>query len=199
MKVIGLTGGIGSGKSTVAGFLAELGAVLIDADKVGHEAFEPGTDGWREVVTAFGKDILKPNREIDRAKLAKVVFGKPVALARLNQIMHPRILEMVKARLAELRRRKTRVAVVEVPLLIEADWKPYVDEIWVTVASEAKVLRRLKERSGFSETESITRIRSQMTNEERIKHATQVINTDGTLEEVKERVKKLWLELQKKG
>ncbi len=195
MKVIGLTGGIGSGKSTVAGFLVELGAQLIDADKVGHEAFLPGTAGWREVITAFGKDILKPNREIDRAKLAKLVFGKPAALARLNQIMHPHILEMVKDRLSDLKRRKVKAAVVEVPLLIEADWKPYVDEIWVTVASETNVLKRLKERSGFSEVESLSRIRSQMTNEERVKHATHVINTDGTLKEVKTRVSELWQRL----
>jgi dephospho-CoA kinase len=192
MKVIGLTGGIGSGKSTVAKFLVELGAHLIDADKVGHEAFTPGTEGWRAVVADFGKNILKPDKEIDRAKLAKLVFGKPAALARLNEIMHPRIFEMVKTRLAELQQQGVKVAVVEVPLLIEADWQPLVDEIWVTVASEATVLKRLKGRSGLSEKESLSRIRSQMTNKERIKHATHVINTDGTLDEVKTRVRELW-------
>ena len=198
MKVIGLTGGIGSGKSTVAKFLVEFGAKLIDADKVGHEAFVPGTEGWQAVVAAFGKDILKPNKEIDRDKLAKVVFGKPDALKKLNEIMHPRIFEMVKSRLAELRQQGVKITVVEVPLLIEAGWQPLVDEIWVTVASEPAVLKRLKDRSGYSAVESLSRIRSQMTDEERIKHATRVIHTDGTLEEVKTKVKKLWQGLEKK-
>jgi dephospho-CoA kinase len=141
---------------------------------------------------------LKPDKEIDRAKLAKLVFGKPDALKRLNEIMHPRIFEMVKTRLAELRRQRVKVAVVEVPLLIEADWQPLVDEIWVTVASEPAVLKRLKDRSGYSVTESLSRIRSQMTDEERIKHATHIINTDGTLDEVKTMVKELWQGLEKK-
>ena len=89
MKVIGLTGGIGSGKSTVSRFLAELGAVIIDADKVGHEAFKPDTELWGEVVAAFGRQILTANGDIDREKLGEIVFGNPESLARLNQIMHP--------------------------------------------------------------------------------------------------------------
>ena len=192
MKVIGLTGGIGSGKSTVAQFMLELGAKIINADKVGHEAFTPGTEGWQAVIAAFGKDILKPNKEIDRKKLAKEVFGKPVALTRLNEIMHPRIFEMVKGKLSELKHQATRVAVVEVPLLIEADWQTLVDEIWVTVASEAVIIKRLKDRSNLSGEESLSRIRSQITDEERVKHATHVINTDGSLDEVKTRVRELW-------
>ena len=91
MKVIGLTGGIGSGKSTVSQFLAELGAVIIDADEVGHEAFKPNTEIWREVIAAFGRQILTPTGDIDRGKLGKIVFNNPESLSRLNQIMHPRI------------------------------------------------------------------------------------------------------------
>ena len=97
MKVIGLTGGIGSGKSTVSRFLAELGAVVIDADKVGHEAFKPDTELWREVVAAFGKQVIAPDGNIDRKKLGEIVFGNPEALSRLNQIMHPRMYNRVKA------------------------------------------------------------------------------------------------------
>jgi dephospho-CoA kinase len=196
MKIIGLTGGIGSGKSTVADFLVELGASLIDADKVGHEALEPDNEGWGKVTAAFGKDILKSNQQIDRAQLAKLVFGKPDALKKLDAILHPIILGMVKTRLAALKKQGVKVAVVEVPLLIEADWKPYVDEIWVTVASEATVLKRLKDRNGYSEAESLSRIRSQMTNEERIKFADRVIHTDGPLNDVKEQVRKQWAELK---
>ena len=104
MKVIGLTGGIGSGKSTVSQFLKELGAVIIDADKVGHEAFKPDTELWREVVAAFGRQILKPSGDIDRKRLGEAVFGNPELLSRLNQVMHPRMYNMVKAQLEEYRR-----------------------------------------------------------------------------------------------
>jgi len=129
MKVIGLTGGIGSGKSTVSQFLAELGAVILDADRVGHEAFKPDTDVWREVVAAFGRQILTTNGDVDREKLGETVFANPESLLRLNQIMHPRIYEMVKARLEEYRRQGVSVVVLEAPLLIEAGWSSVVDEV----------------------------------------------------------------------
>ena len=192
MKVIGLTGGIGSGKSTVSQFLAELGAVIVDADRVGHEAFKPDTDVWREVVAAFGRQILTPNGDIDREKLGETVFANPESLLRLNQITHPRIYEMVKARLEEYRRQGVSVVVLEAPLLIEAGWSSLVDEVWVTVASEPTVLRRLKERPGLSEQQSLARIHSQLPSEERIKHADVIINNDGSLNELKAKVRELW-------
>ncbi len=196
MKVIGLTGGIGSGKSTVAQFLAELGAVILDADKVGHEAFKAGTDTWREVVAAFGRQVLTPEGDVDRQKLAEVVFGNPEALSRLNQIMHPQIGRMVKARLEEYRRQGVGVVVLEIPLLVETGGTSLVDEVWVTVASEPTVLRRLEERSGLSRQQSLARLRSQVSNEERVKHADVVINNDGSLDELKAEVKKLWQRLE---
>ncbi len=199
MKVIGLTGGIGSGKSTVSRFLAELGAVIIDTDKVGHEAFQPDTDLWREVIAAFGTEVLKPNGEIDRHKLGEMVFGNPEQLSRLNQIMHPRIYDMVKAQIEDYRRRGVEVVVVEVPLLIEADWAPLVDEVWVTVAPEATVLKRLLERSSLSREESSARIRSQLPLEERTKHADVVLNTDCSLDEVKTKIKEQWERLNTRG
>ena len=192
MKVIGLTGGIGSGKSTVSQFLAELGAVILDADRVGHEALKPDTEVWREVVAAFGRQILTPNGNIDRAKLGDIVFGKPEALSRLSQIMHPRMYDMVKAQLEEYRRQGVAVVVLEAPLLIEAGWTSLVDEVWVTVASESTVLRRLKERMGLSESESLARIRSQLSSEARKDYADVVINTDCSLDELKARVGELW-------
>ncbi len=197
MKVIGLTGGIGSGKSTVSQFLAKLGAVILDADRVGHEALKPDTDIWREVVAAFGRQILTSSGDIDRAKLGEAVFGKPESLSRLNQIMHPRMYDMIKAQLEGYRRQGVEVVVLEAPLLIEAGWTSLVDEVWVTVASESTVLRRLKERIGLSEPESLARIRSQLSSQERIKHADVVINNDGDLDELKARVEELWWRLQK--
>jgi len=199
VKVIGLTGGIGSGKSTVSQFLAELGAVIIDADRVGHEAFKPGTELWREVVAAFGRQIVTPNGDIDRKKLGEIVFGNAESLLRLNQIMHPQMYDMVKAQLEEYRRQGVKVVVLETPLLIEADWTSLVDEVWVTVAPEATVLKRLQERTGLSKEESLARIRSQLPSEERIKRADVVINTDCSLDEVKTRVTELWDRLQVKG
>jgi len=195
MKVIGLTGGIASGKSTVAGFLAELGAVVIDADKVGHEVFKPDTEPWREVVTAFGTGILKPNGEIDRSKLGEIVFGNPDSLARLNQIMHPRINDMVKAQIEEYQRQGVDLVVLEAPLLLEAGWTSLVDEVWVTVAPESIVLRRLKKKTGMSREQSLARIRSQLPSEERIKRADVVIDTDCSLDEVRAKVKELWQKL----
>jgi len=192
MKVIGLTGGIGSGKSTVSGFLVELGAVILDADKVGHEAFKPDTELWREVVAAFGSQILTPTGDIDREKLGEIVFGNPQSLSRLNQIMHPRMQEMMKAKLEEYRRQGVRVVVLEAPLLIEANWTSLVDEVWVTVAPESTVLRRLKEKSGLSEQQSLARIHSQLPSEERLKHADVIIDTDWNLDALKAKVKELW-------
>jgi len=199
MKVIGLTGGIGSGKSTVSQFLAELGAVIIDADKVGHEAFKPDTELWREVVAAFGRQILNPKGDIDRGKLSKIVFGSSESLARLNRIMHPRMYDIVKARLEEYRRQGADVVVLEAPLLLEAGWTPLVDEVWVTVTPESTVLKRLQERIGLTEPESLARIRSQMSNEERVKHADVVINNDCDLADLKAGVSELWQRLHTGG
>ena len=196
MKVIGLTGGIGSGKSTVARFLAELGAVVIDADKIGHEVFKPDTETWQEIVAAFGRRILTPDGDIDRKKLGEMVFKNPESLSRLNRIMHPRMYELAKAQIEEHRRRGVEVVVLEAPLLLEAGWAPLVDEVWVTVAPEATILKRLKGRSGLSEQEALTRIHSQLSSEERVSNANVVIDTDCSLDELKARVEKLWQKLQ---
>jgi len=192
MKIIGLTGGISSGKSTVSRFLAGLGAVILDADKVGHKAFKPDTELWQEVVAAFGRQILKPSGEIDREKLGGMVFGNPKLLAQLNQIMHPRMYDMMQAQLEEYRQQGVGVVVLEAALLLEANWTSLVDEVWVTAAAESTVLKRLKEKSGLSEPQSWARIRSQMSNEERVKRADVVIDTDCSLDELKARVKELW-------
>ena len=192
MKVIGLTGGIGSGKSTVAQFLKGLGAAVIDADKIGHEVFRSDAEAKQEIMAAFGEGVLTPDGNISRQKLGRIVFGNPESLYNLNVIMHPRIAERLKARLEGYRRDGARVVVVEAPLLLEAGWASSVDEVWVTVAAEATVLKRLEERARLSEAESLKRLRSQMSAAERVKQADVVIDTDCTLGELKEKVIKLW-------
>ena len=196
MKVIGLTGGIGSGKSTVSRFLAELGAVTMDADRVGHEIMNSDSEVRQEVVATFGRRILTPNGDIDRKKLGEIVFGHAGLLMQLNQIMHPRMYEIIKAHLVEYKREGVGVVVLEVPLLLEAGWISLVDEVWVTIASESTILKRLQERVGLSKEGSLARIHYQLSSQERIRCADVVINTDCSLDEVKAKVKELWDGLQ---
>ena len=196
MRIIGLTGGYGSGKSTVAEFLAELGAMVIDADKVGHEVFKPGTKAWREVVGAFGQGIISTDGTIDRRKLGKVVFRDPDARVRLNHIMHPRIRERVQTLIEEYEKIGADIVVIEAPLLLEAGWKSRVDEVWVTSIPQATVISRLREKKGTPESESLARIHAQLSDEERMQQADVVIYTDCTLDELKDRVVDLWNELR---
>ena len=195
-KIIGLTGGIGSGKSTVSQYLAELGATIVDADKVGHEALTRA-DIKQELVTIFGREILGTDGEIDRKKLGPVVFSDPEALKKLNHIMHRRMRTMMEDKLAQFRREGASVVVLEAAVLLEtdADWDKIVDEIWVTVSREAAVIKRMKDQRGMTEEQTKARIKSQLSNEERIKHASVVINNDGNLDEVKVKVKELWEKL----
>lgn len=195
MKILGLTGGIGSGKSTVSRFLTELGAVILDTDKVGHDVLED-TGIRQEIVSAFGQQVLAPNGNIDRKKLGEIVFGDSESLAKLNQIMHSRMYQIVKVQLEEYRQQGVNAVVLEAPLLIEAEWTSLVDEVWVTVASEDTVLKRLQERAGLSESEASARIRSQLSSTEQVKFADVVIDTDCSLDELKAKVKKLWQGLQ---
>jgi dephospho-CoA kinase len=196
MKVIGLTGGIGSGKSTVAQFLAELGAVIVDLDKVGHEALRKGSQAWEQAVSEFGKDILTASGEIDRSKLGEIVFGNHESLARLNQIVHPAIDNIVKTKIEKYRRQGVRVVVLEAAAMLEAGKTEQVDELWVTIAPEVTVLKRVIERGGLSKKETRARIKTQLSNEKRIRQADVVIDTDCTLDELKDRVATEWQKLQ---
>ena len=195
-RVIGLTGGIGSGKSTVSRYLAELGAIIIDADKLGHEAYQPNAETWRELVKTFGNEILAQDNTIDRKKLGTIVFNNPEKLKRLNTIVHPRMFEMAKKRIDDCRRKGTRVVILDAPILFETNWTPLVDEVWVVVSNEANVIKRAVARTGLPEDQIRSRIRSQMTNEERIKCAQVVIHNDGTEGDLREKVKELWERLK---
>ena len=192
MIVIGLAGGIGSGKSEVARVLAELGAVVLDADKLGHEVYLPNTDGWREVVATFGEDVLLPSGEVDRRALGGKVFGNPEAMAKLNAIAHPRIRQKLAEGIEEQTRMGTHVVVMDAAILIEAGWTDLADEVWVATAPEAHVIQRLQARSNLTEEQIRSRMASQMSTEERVTHAHVVVSNDGDLEELQRKVKALW-------
>jgi dephospho-CoA kinase len=195
MKVIGLTGGIGSGKSTVSQILAELGAVVIDADIIGHEILKPDTDTWQEVVDTFGKQVLNPKGEIDRANLGKMVFENPENRLTLNRIMHAKIHREFTSRIEEYRRKGVDVVVLEAALLLEVDLPRVITEVWVVIAPEEAILKRMMAERGMTREQAQTRIRSQISNEERTKHADIVINNDKDIATLREKVRQLWQRL----
>ena len=192
MFVIGLTGGIGTGKTQVSDMLEKLGAAIVNADLLGHQVYVPQSEGWREVVDAFGRDVLRPDGEIDRGKLGPIVFGDPDALQKLNAITHPKIYRLADESFKRLGEQGRDVAVLEAALLIEAKWTPLVDEVWVTTSPEDDVVRRIQERNGLDEEAVRSRISSQMPQEERAADADVVIDNAGDLKDLRSKVQKLW-------
>jgi len=192
MLVIGLTGSIGTGKSEAARQLEALGASVISADQVGHEAYTPNTEAWEQVVAAFGDDILREDGEIDRQKLGAVVFSDPGQLEKLNEIMHPRMARMVADKIEVLRGQGVNVVVVEAALLFEAGWDSLVEEVWVTDSPEQVVIERLKQRNGMSEEEARKRISSQMDRAERLERSDYVIENSGDMAALGSAIKELW-------
>jgi dephospho-CoA kinase len=195
-RVIGLTGGIGSGKSTVSRFLAESGAVVLDADKIGHEVYLPDTDTWQQLVKIFGRGILAADNTIDRKKMGAIVFSNDAELKKLDAVIHPRITEILRQRIDAYRSKGTNVIVLDAPVLFEANAEKLVDEIWVVVSDEKNVIRRAAARTGLPEQQIQARISSQLSNEERTKQAQVVIHNDGNIEQLKEKVQELWQQIK---
>jgi dephospho-CoA kinase len=193
--VIGLTGGIASGKSVVSQLLAERGALVIDADKVGHEAYRRGSGCYDAVVEAFGADVVGDDGEIDRKALGAKVFAEPSLRKRLEGIVWPWMRETMDARLAKIRAEGTPVVVLEAAVLIEADWTPITDQVWVVIVAPEIARRRVMERNALTAEQADARIAAQLTNEERAKHAQVIIDNSGTLEELERRVKAEWEKL----
>lgn len=193
MYTIGLTGGIGTGKSVVAQLLAEQGAAILDADRVGHEVYAPGGPAYDDVIAEFGAEVVAGDGSIDRKKLGPIVFSSPEKLARLNAITHPRMKEMMRARLADVAADGVDVAVLEAALLFDAGWDDLTDEVWVTVVDAETAARRASERSGIPVEQVLERIqKAQMASDERIRRSDVVIDTSGTLEDTRRRTLEAW-------
>ena len=192
MLVVGLTGSIGTGKSEATRILQELGAGVINADQVGHEAYTPHTESWNEVLDAFGRDILQPNGEIDRSKLGAIVFADSDQMTKLNGIMHPRMAGMVAEKIDQMRSHGIQVAVVEAALLFEAGWETLVDEVWTTDSPLESVFQRLMSRNGLNEEEVRKRLSSQMDIQERLNRSDVVVDNSGGVAALEETVRSLW-------
>ena len=197
MITIGITGGIGSGKSTASHILGELGAEVIDADKVGHKIYLPETPAWREIVATFGAGVLAPDRTIDRTRLGPMVFSDPDALRQLNAITHGKIFSYIQGQIDYMRdKQATRVVVVEAAILLEAGWRSLVDQLWVVVAEVDVVLARLQTYKHFTEEQARARIAAQLSNEERIAQADQVIWNNTDLAALRQAVEATWQSLR---
>ncbi|HEY6299505.1 MAG TPA: dephospho-CoA kinase [Candidatus Binatus sp.] len=200
MLTIGLTGGIGSGKSTVAQMLGEFGAPILDADKVAHSTYAPGAPAYDVVVAAFGADIVAPDRTIDRKKLGAVVFGNPERLNKLTSIVWPATFESIRRNVAELRASGAKLPiVVEAAILIEANWQPLFGEIWLVRALREQVVARIESQRGLKPAETEARIRAQLSDEERAKHASLIIENNGSLEELRALLKTVWADALKRN
>ena len=192
-KVVGLTGPIGAGKSTVAAILRDLGAKVLDADALVRDEQSRGTVGYSAIVQAFGTKVLGEDKEIDRAKLAAEVFGDPAKLAKLERIMHPRVI----ARILEARKmlREGEVLVVEAIKLLESGLRNVCDEIWVVIAPREVMLERLAAR-GVSRAEAELRLRNQYSEKEFRSAADVIIEKDADRDRIKDRVRAEWARLR---
>jgi dephospho-CoA kinase len=193
---VGLTGGIGSGKSEVSRRLADLGAVVIDADRVAREVVEPGTPGFHRVVAAFGDAVVRPDGALDREALGRVVFADPDKLATLNGIVHPLVGQVIAERMAEVERdHPDAVVVYDVPLLVENNLADRYDVVVVVAAEPSTQLRRLVEQRGMPEEDARARIAAQAPLDAKLAVADVVIDNDGTLADLDARVREVWADL----
>ncbi len=193
MLIIGLTGGIASGKSVVAKLLEEKGAHLIDADTLAREAVEPGRPAWQEIVNWLGESVLLPNQTIDRVKLANLVFNDRRMLEKLNKIVHPWVGSRFIAISEEIKKREPdAILVYDIPLLIEAGMQKMVDHILLVYVPREVQIARLQQRNGLSRAEAELRLKAQMPLEDKRKHADTVIDNNGSLADTARQVDQFW-------
>jgi len=196
MTVVGITGGIGSGKGLAAEFFRARGAAVIDADEIARAVVRPGSAVLGELMAAFGSGILRANGELDRGKLAGLVFGHPEAVARLNALTHPAILQEIARQIAEKRKEGgVRVVCVVAPLLLEAGGRALVNRVLVMVAEEGERIRRVMLRDGVGREEVKGRIEAQMPPEVQRRQADWVVDNTGSEEETRRHLEAIWNQL----
>jgi dephospho-CoA kinase len=199
MLIVGLTGGVASGKTAVSGVLKGEGAYIIDADKIARELVQPHQPAWDELIREFGSEILQEDGFVDRKKLAEKVFGDREQREVLNQILHPRIKEEMGRRIKEIGQKDPEaIVVIDAPLLVELGAHHKVDTLIVVTSTTIQQMERLKERDGRSPEEAQGIFTAQMPIEEKVKLADIVIRNEGSLEEMEKRVKTVFQELKKR-
>lgn len=195
--IVGLTGGIATGKSTVARMFGELGARVIDFDALARKAVEPGKPAWQEIIEHFGAGVLNPDGTINRRELGRLVFDDPQKLKKLNQIVHPRVFALDREETEEIRQQDPRAIIVkEIPLLLEAGAARGVDRVVVVYASPQAQLQRLLSR-GLTEEEALKRIKAQAPLDQKVRLADYVITNEGSLEETRRQVEEVYAKLLK--
>ena len=192
MFVIGLTGGIGTGKTEVTHVLRELGAVVIESDKVAHLSYRPGTDAYEDIIDQFGREILDESGVIDRAKLGGLVFAVPELRIHLEMIVWPAARSWIEERLIQEKERGTKIIVIEVPKLFEAGWDDLADAVWTIEAPSDLIAQRLNIRSNLGEAEKNARVKAQITSVERAERADLLIENTAKLAELREQITNLW-------
>jgi len=196
--IVGLTGGIVGGKSTVASMFRDLGAKIIDADKLGHSVILPNKPAWKKIVKIFGKDIIQNDLTIDREKLGKIVFANQSLLKKLNKITHPEITKMIKKEI-DLAKNKThnqeKVLIIDAALIYEAKIDRFMDKIIVVYIDKDEQIKRLIKRNNLSKDEALQRVRSQIPMKEKAKMADYVIDNSKSLGKTKKQVEKIWQSL----
>jgi dephospho-CoA kinase len=198
MLIVGLTGGVASGKTTVSKILREEGAYIIDADLIARELVQPHTPTWGELVRVFGKTILDRDGSIHRKKLAAIIFSNPQKMGFLNRMIHPRIKEEWERRVAEIGQKDPEaIIVIDAALLVELGSNREMDKLVVVTSNEKHQIERLKEREGISEEEARKILSFQMALEEKVKVADFVIHNEGSLEETRRMAKKVFQELKR--
>ncbi len=196
MRIICLTGGLASGKSTATQFLAEQGAYIIDADKAGHRVYEPGTRAYREVIATFGDDLIDDDHQIDRKILGSKVFGDQDALEKLTDIVWPEIRRLVESDIAEIRSKDPEgIVVLEAAVLFEAGWQDIGDETWVIVVDREVAIERSMARDGLSREAVENRLQAQLSNEERIAKADIVMENNLDHQALIDQLREQWQRL----
>jgi dephospho-CoA kinase len=196
--IIGLTGGIVSGKSTVARMFKDLGAKIVDADKLGHKVILPQGAAWKRIIKIFGKDILQKDQTINREKLGKIVFANQNLLKKLNKITHPEIIKLIKKEISLAKddsKEEKKILIIDAALIYETKIDRLMDKIIVVYLDEEEQLKRLIKRNNLSEKEALQKIKSQIPLKEKIEIADYVIDNSNSLDKTKEQVETIWQEL----